>query len=116
MKLVEIDIDSLISGSKNPSTEVPTKLSELEDDATHRLVTDVEKATWTAKANITKTLKFEAQTDITEFQIIGNTITFASVFADGRLLFNSEIQGDTIVFNETISQYQQVVINYVTIS
>lgn len=30
---------------------VPTKLSELTDDATHRLVTDTEKSTWNAKAD-----------------------------------------------------------------
>lgn len=31
--------------------EVPTKLSDLTDDSTHRLVTDTEKSTWNAKAN-----------------------------------------------------------------
>lgn len=30
---------------------VPTKLSELADDSTHRLVTDTEKSAWNAKAN-----------------------------------------------------------------
>ena len=29
--------------------EVPTSLSQLSDDATHRVVTDEEKATWNAK-------------------------------------------------------------------
>lgn len=40
---LEIDIGE-VSG-----LSVPTKLSELEDDATHRLVTDTEKASWNAK-------------------------------------------------------------------
>lgn len=31
--------------------EVPTKLSDLTGDSTHRLVTDTEKSTWNAKAN-----------------------------------------------------------------
>ena len=31
---------------------VPTKLSELSDDETHRLVTDTEKASWNAKADV----------------------------------------------------------------
>jgi hypothetical protein len=31
---------------------VPTKLSELGDDSTHRLVTDTERSTWSAKANV----------------------------------------------------------------
>ena len=30
---------------------VPNKLSDLSDDATHRTVTDTEKATWNAKSN-----------------------------------------------------------------
>ena len=31
--------------------DIPTTLSELTDDATHRLVTDTEKSTWNGKAN-----------------------------------------------------------------
>ena len=31
--------------------EIPTKLSELTDDSTHRLVTDTEKSNWNAKSN-----------------------------------------------------------------
>ena len=31
--------------------KTPTALSELKDDATHRLVTDTEKASWNAKSN-----------------------------------------------------------------
>lgn len=31
--------------------EIPTTLSELTDDATHRLVTDTEKTTWNGKAD-----------------------------------------------------------------
>src|SRR5574344_1445912 len=33
------------------SASVPTTLSELTDDSTHRLVTDTEKSTWNAKQN-----------------------------------------------------------------
>lgn len=33
------------------NTGAPTKLSDLTDDSTHRLVTDTEKSTWNAKAN-----------------------------------------------------------------
>lgn len=32
--------------------ELPTTLADLEDDTTHRLVTDTEKSTWNSKANI----------------------------------------------------------------
>lgn len=36
---------------KANKTEIKTKLSELTDDATHRLVTDTEKTTWSEKVN-----------------------------------------------------------------
>lgn len=36
-------------GNKADKTEIKTKLSELTDDATHRLVTDTEKTTWNNK-------------------------------------------------------------------
>lgn len=36
---------------KANKTEIKTKLSELTDDATHRLVTDTEKTTWNEKVN-----------------------------------------------------------------
>lgn len=34
-----------------PKGEIPTQLSQLSEDATHRVVTDTEKATWDAKSN-----------------------------------------------------------------
>ena len=33
---------------------IPTALSELSDDSTHRLVTDTEKSTWDGKADSTQ--------------------------------------------------------------
>lgn len=39
------------STSKTANIEVPTKLSELNADETHRTVTDAEKAVWNAKSN-----------------------------------------------------------------
>lgn len=35
------------------ASDIPTTLAELTDDATHRVVTDTEKATWNAKADVT---------------------------------------------------------------
>lgn len=57
-------------------------------------------------------ISFYANEDITQFQIEGANLRTALVFADGRLLANCQIVGDTIIFNETIMQYQQVFINY----
>jgi hypothetical protein len=39
-------IDSLAE-----KTELPTKISELAEDSSHRVVTDTEKAAWNAKSN-----------------------------------------------------------------
>lgn len=38
-------------GALPDSTEIPSKLSDLSEDTTHRLVTDTEKTTWNAKSN-----------------------------------------------------------------
>lgn len=38
-------------GTKADKTEIKTKLSEMTDDSTHRLVTDSEKTTWNGKAS-----------------------------------------------------------------
>lgn len=40
------EVDELVD-----SIDIPTTLAELTDDATHRVVTDTEKATWNAKAD-----------------------------------------------------------------
>lgn len=39
-----------INGDVAKPSDIPTKLSDLSDDATHRLVTDTEKNTWDSKA------------------------------------------------------------------
>lgn len=45
-------VDDIVA-EKNYATkdEIPTLLSQLDEDATHRVVTDTEKATWDAKSN-----------------------------------------------------------------
>lgn len=40
-------------GALPATTTIPTALSELSEDATHRVVTDAEKAAWNAKSNFT---------------------------------------------------------------
>lgn len=40
-------------GALPATTNIPTALSELSEDATHRVVTDAEKAAWNAKSNFT---------------------------------------------------------------
>lgn len=45
-----LDVDAKLAKKANAS-DIKTKLSEMVDDSTHRLVTDVEKSMWSGKAN-----------------------------------------------------------------
>ena len=53
-----------------------------------------------------------ATEDITQYQIAGAKLNKVLAFVDGRLLSNVQISNDTIIFNETIFQYQQLFIQY----
>lgn len=44
------EVDTALSGKANTSA-IPTALSQLSADATHRVVTDTEKSTWNGKSN-----------------------------------------------------------------
>ena len=57
--LTQAQIETLISNSLTGyarTQDIPTNLSELNDDSTHRLVTDAEKNTWNGKANMSDIL------------------------------------------------------------
>ena len=47
------EVDTALSG-KASTSDIPTALSSLSDDSTHRVVTDTEKSTWNGKSNITQ--------------------------------------------------------------
>ena len=51
-KSIKNVINTLITEYKNVAENFPTKLSDLTDDETHRLVTDTEKASWNAKLSV----------------------------------------------------------------
>ena len=46
---VKVNVTALTPASKAVDVAVPTQLSQLSDDTTHRLVTDTEKTTWDGK-------------------------------------------------------------------
>lgn len=55
--LTENEINTLISTALNGyarTSDIPTNLSDLTGDSTHRVVTDTEKATWNAKGTYSK--------------------------------------------------------------
>lgn len=56
------ETDTALSGKANTS-DIPTALSGLSDDSTHRLVTDAEKGTWNGKANTATSLSGYGITD-----------------------------------------------------
>lgn len=60
------------------ASDVPTKLSELDGDATHRVVTDTEKAAWNSKAAGTHQ---HAQSDING---LSDTIAEITEIAEGK--------------------------------
>jgi hypothetical protein len=55
-----IEIDLLLTTIRN---SIPTKLSQLTEDSSHRVVTDTEKQSWNAKANKATTLAGYGITD-----------------------------------------------------
>ena len=91
---------NLFSGNYNDLTDkptIPTSLSELSEDATHRLVTDTEKTTWNAKSDFSGSYN-----DLTDKP------TISTINVDGQpqstLNFDSDPQTqiDNIANNTTI--------------
>lgn len=54
--------------------ELPTKLSDLSDDANHRLVTDEEKSTWDGKAEASDIPSFENKSTLDKFSESSNKL------------------------------------------
>ena len=48
----QINGHTLTGNQSNADLDIPTKLSDLTDDATHRVVTDTEKASWNDKSKV----------------------------------------------------------------
>ena len=64
---VKVNGSSVVDANKVANVTVPTALSDLQDDSTHRVVTDTEKSTWSGKQ--------DALTAGTNIQINGTTIS-----------------------------------------
>lgn len=80
---------------------IPTKLSELTDDATHRLVADTEKSTWNAKQNKIKTDSITLSTS--SWSGSGNTYTQTVTISGGTSNSKIDLQPDSTVINQLIS-------------
>lgn len=102
-----VDLAAIRSGASKGATavqpsdlpSVPTKLSELEDDATHRLVTDADKSKWNGKQNTIAdlaTIRSGAAKGATSVQTSGDQrIEGQKIFTDLRVV---EDDGETIFF------------------
>lgn len=100
------ETDTALSGKANTS-DIPTALSGLSDDSTHRLVTDAEKGTWNGKANTATSLsgygitdaytKTEVDTALDNSKIAVFTQTFSDVTIErdwGALYQSGQLQFD----------------------
>lgn len=91
-----------IVNDKIHNIKLPTKLSEMTDDSTHRLVTDEEKKRWS-----------ENNSEIEELSIIGlnfdngvyNTVEYRKL--DGELAYKSELVGEAPKYSKIkLSKYE----------
>lgn len=84
------EVDTALSGKASTSA-IPTALSQLTDDNTHRVVTDTEKSTWNGKANSATTLagygitNAYTKSDMNSFLKTANFIATLSSLANGAI-------------------------------
>ena len=86
--------------AKANSSDVPTALSQLTDDATHRLVTDTEKTSWNGKANSSTTLAGYGITNAYTKTEVDNALSNkAGAFATQNFSNTSEFTVDANNYN-----------------
>lgn len=73
-------VDTALSGKANTS-DIPTALSQLTDDTTHRVVTDTEKTAWNGKASATD-VDNAINTALDNSKIATFTQTFANEYVN----------------------------------
>lgn len=82
-------------------SRTPTKLSELTDDSTHRLVTDTEKTTWNAKQSQIKTGSITLNTS--SWSGSGKIYTQTVAISNGTSVSKIDLQPNSTVLNQLIS-------------
>lgn len=85
------------------TTEIPTALADLTEDATHRVVTDTEKAAWNAKSNFSG--NYNDLTNKPTIPSIAGLATEAYVdnaVANKEFILNSSTEGSTKKFRVTV--------------
>lgn len=77
-------VDAALSGKANTS-DIPTALSDLAADSTHRVVTDTEKSTWNGKSNFSGSYN-----DLSNKPTIPTTLSQLSTDATHRVVTDTE--------------------------
>ena len=90
-------------GALPNTTTIPTTLSALTEDSTHRVVTDVEKAAWNAKSNfsgsyndLTNKPTIPSVTGLATEEYVDNAV------ANKEFILNSSTEGSTKKFRVTV--------------
>lgn len=84
---------NLVAAINEIVADIPTKLSDLADDVTHRLVTDTEKSAWDAKATTTDITNAINALDVSSVGGTGKYISAISE-ADGKISATEETMDD----------------------
>lgn len=90
-------------GALPSTTAIPTTLASLTEDATHRVVTDTEKAAWNAKSNFSGSYN-----DLTNKPTIPSVVGLATetyvdnAVANKEFILNSSTEGSTKRFRVTV--------------
>ncbi|MDY2986142.1 MAG: hypothetical protein SOR77_00770, partial [Peptoniphilus sp.] len=116
----ELDKNKLDDSAKDDfasKTDIKTKLSELADDSTHRLVTDSEKDSWNKKqnklsagTNVEITSDNRINVNIPKVEVVNDLITGGADKAlsaeQGKVLFQNVDNGKRLVANAIIDKGQ----------
>ena len=86
---VDIDLSNYYT-KQEVNNLIPTALSELTDDTTHRLVTDTEKTTWNNKLDQSDLVNYVTKTDYATSST-GGVVKIPSMTASGLLVENGSL-------------------------
>ena len=90
-------------GALPSTTTIPTTLASLTDDATHRVVTDAEKAAWNAKSNFSGSYNdLTNKPTIPSIAGLATTTYVDNAVSNKEFILNSTTEGSTKKFRVTV--------------
>lgn len=98
-----ITLSSSDVGALPNTTTIPTTLASLTDDATHRVVTDAEKESWSAKSNFSGNYNdLTNKPTIPSIAGLATTSYVDNAIANKEFILNSTTEGSTKKFRVTV--------------